>query len=89
MNDAPKNDTSSGDKVAVTLPGVVEKVIPPVVPGMPEKAQISIDGAEDLYKEIRVENSLQDGEGHEVKLKKGAEVQVTIEADSAATTPKK
>jgi hypothetical protein len=48
-----------------------------------------VEGAEDLYKEIRVENTLQDESGNEVALKKGAKVDVTIEADPDATKPKK
>ena len=58
-------------------------------PGKPEKAQISVDGADDLYREIRVENTLQDASGKEVELKAGAEVDVTIEAEPNATIPKK
>lgn len=76
------------DKPSVTLPGTVEKIIPPVHPGMAEKAQIGIEGADDLYREIRVENQLQAEDGKPVALKAGAKVDVTIEADPAATTPK-
>jgi hypothetical protein len=74
---------------AVTLPGTVEKIIPPSrFAGEPEKAEISVDGADPLYKEIRVENTLQDEAGREVGLKPGAEVEVTIEAEPHQTTPK-
>jgi len=76
------------EKPSVTLPGTVEKIIPPIPPIVPEKAQIAIEGAEELYKEIRVENVLQDGDGNAVALKPGAEVEVKIEADKAATIPK-
>jgi hypothetical protein len=86
MSDKSKDDDE--DKVAVTLPGVVKKVIPPFHPSMPEKAEISVEGADDLYREIRVENTLSDDSGNEVSLKPGAEVQVTIEADTDATKPK-
>jgi hypothetical protein len=48
----------------------VEKIIPANVVG-PEKAQISVEGAEHLYREIRVENSLQDENGKKVGLKPG------------------
>jgi hypothetical protein len=75
-------------KPAVTLPGTVEKIIPESHVE-PEKAQISVEGAEHLYREIRVENTLQDENGNEVKLKEGAEVQVTIEAEKDATVSKK
>jgi len=77
------------EKATVTLPGTVEKIIPPVDPSEPEKAQIAVDGAEDLYRELRVENTLQDPEGNLVRLKKGVEVEVTIGAEITATTPKK
>ncbi len=84
----------SGEKVkaTTTLPGKVEKVISPhPSSGEPEKAQIGIEGADHLYREIRVPNRLTDAEGHRVKLKEGAEVEVTIEADAvvthAASTP--
>ena len=87
MTDKPKEENAAGEKVAVTLPGTVEKIIPPIANGEPEKAQISVEGAEELYKEIRVENSLQDASGNAVKLKKGAEVEVRIEADKQATKP--
>jgi hypothetical protein len=84
QNDGKKN---SEQKAAMTLPGVVEKVIKPIVPNEPEKAQIAVEGADHLYREIRVENRLQDEEGKEVALKPGAEVDVTIEAEPQATRP--
>jgi hypothetical protein len=76
------------EKPSVTLPGTVEKVIKSANPSEPEKAQISIEGADDLYREIRIENSLTDENGDQVSLKKGAEVEVTVEADKDATSPK-
>jgi hypothetical protein len=69
-------------------PGIVQKVIEPRIPSEPEKAQISVQGADDLYREIRIENTLTDEKGHAVKLKLGAEVEVTVEAELDATTPK-
>jgi hypothetical protein len=89
MDDKPRNSEDASEKPSVTLPGKVEKIIPGVVPAMPDKAQIAVEGADDLYKEIRVENTLQDENGKPVALKKGAEVEVTIEAEKHATEPKK
>jgi hypothetical protein len=80
--------TEKSDKPSVTMPGSVEKIIKPSQPSEPEKAQIAIEGADDLYREIRIENSLTDENGDEVRLKKGADVEVTVEADRDATTPK-
>ena len=76
------------EKPNVTLAGTVEKIIKPSGPNEPEKAQIAIEGADMLYGEIRIENSLTDENGREVRLKKGAEVDVTVEADKDSTTPK-
>jgi len=83
-----KDEDRAEEKAAVTLSGTVEKIIPAITPNQPEKAQITVEGAEDLYKEIRVDNTLQDESGNEVALKKGAKVDVTIEADPEATKPK-
>ena len=71
-----------------TLPAIVEKIIKPTYAGAPEKAQVAIEGADHLYREIRIDNSLIDEDGQQVGLKPGAEVQVTIEAEPEDTTPK-
>ena len=83
-----KQGDSMPEKPSVTLPGKVEQIIPPPNPTEPEKAQIAIDGAETLYREIRIENSLTGEDGEEVGLKKDADVDVTVEADKDATTSK-
>jgi hypothetical protein len=70
------------------LRGTVEKVIKPIGPREPEKAQIDIQEADDLYREIRVENLLTDENGEKASLKQGAKVDVVIEADSSATIKK-
>jgi hypothetical protein len=75
------------DKPNVTLPGKVEKIIKSADPREPEKAEISVEGADTLYREIRIENSLTDQNGDEVRLKKGAEVEVKVEAEKDATSP--
>ena len=72
-------------KPKTTKHGMVEKIIKPPHPRAPEKAQIVVEGADDLYKEIRIENSLQSEKGETVKLKQGASVDVTIEADAKET----
>jgi hypothetical protein len=73
--------------VRTTKIGTVEKVIKPADPREPEKAQINISGAEPLYQEIRIDNTLTDQHGNEVKLKQGAEVEVHVEANESATIP--
>jgi hypothetical protein len=76
------------EKPSTTLPATVEKIIKPLVPTEPEKAQISIEGADHLYREIRIENTLVDENGNKVALKPGAEVEVTVEAPVEAVVPK-
>ena len=76
------------DKPSTTLPGTVQKIIKPIDPDAEDTAEISIEKAEDLYREIRVENTLKDEKGEEVAIKEGAQVEVTIEADKKDTTKK-
>jgi hypothetical protein len=73
-------------KGSTKLPGTVEKLIKPH-PGShePEKAQIAVEGADHLYREIRIPNKLTDDEGNKVKLEQGTEVEVKIESDKAIT----
>lgn len=68
--------------------GTVEKIIKPVSAMEPEKAQITIPEADDLYREVRVENVVTDESGEKAGLKPGAEVDVIVEADSSATMKK-
>lgn len=76
------------EKAATTMPGTVEKIIQSPHPSQPEKAQIAVEGADHLYREIRIENTLTDEDGEPVRLKEGAKVEVTVEADPKDTTPK-
>jgi hypothetical protein len=87
-NDKVKSDNDAGEGVVVTLPGTVDKIIPSVG-RTPEKVQIRVEGAEPLYSEIRVDNTLQNVVGDNVSLKLGAEVEVTIQAKPEATAPTK
>jgi predicted DNA-binding antitoxin AbrB/MazE fold protein len=70
------------------LKGIVQKIIKPLSPSEPEKAQIDIQGADHLYREIRIDNEVVDDKGEKVRLKEGAEVDVIVEADSSATMKK-
>jgi hypothetical protein len=75
------------EKPSATLPGTVEKIIKSSYPSDPEKAQIAVEGADELYKEIRIANNLTDENGDQVRLKQGAKVEVTVEAGPEAVTP--
>lgn len=76
------------EKPSATMAGTVEKIIKPLHPSDPEKAQITVDGAEPLYQELRIENTLTDEHGDTVQLKVGSHVEVTVEAEPQATTTK-
>ena len=82
-------DEQKSDKPSTTLPGIVEKVIKSPDPTEPEKAQIVVENAEHLYKEIRIENSLKDANGNDVALKPGAKVDLTVEAEPQDTIVRK
>ena len=70
------------------LRGTVQKIIKPINSSQPEKAQIDIRDADDLYREIRIDNEVSDEKGAKARLKEGAEVDVIVEADSSATLQK-
>ena len=69
-------------------PGRVRKIIKSIHPSLPEKAEIEVHDADHLYREIRIDNELEDENGKKVKLKEHADVDVVIEADPKATEPK-
>jgi len=70
------------------LRGTVQKVIKPPFPAVSEKAQNGVEEADDLYREIRIDNVVTDENGEQAHLKPGAKVDVVVEADSDATTKK-
>jgi hypothetical protein len=80
--------STTSEKPSTTLPATVEKIIKSPSPSIPEKAQLAVEGADHLYRELRIENTLIDENGEKVRLKQGAEVEVTIEAEASATIPK-
>jgi len=63
-----------------TLSGIVRKILEPALPKESEKVEISILGADELFREIRIENAFTDFDGQTVALKHGADVDVIIEA---------
>jgi hypothetical protein len=72
------------EKPSATLPGTVEKIMKPLLPGEPERAQILIEGADHSCQEIRIENTLIAENREEVPLKPGANVQVTVRSRAAS-----
>jgi len=71
---------------STTLIGTVEKIIRSRVFCEPERAQIVVEGADHLYKELRIENTLTDAGGNQVRMKPGAKVDVKVEAEPQGLT---
>ncbi len=69
------------EQPSATMRGTVDKIIPSPRPSEPEKAQIAVDGADNRYRDLRIENMLTDENGDDVRLKKGAHVAVTVTAE--------
>jgi hypothetical protein len=67
------------ETASVTLPGTVDKVIKSPDPSEPDKAQIVVEGAGELYREIRINNALQTDKGEEVALKPGTVLETQLE----------
>jgi hypothetical protein len=72
------------ERRTVTMPGTVDKIIPPPRPRKQEKAQIAVDGARRPHRDLRIANVLLDENGDDVKLKKGARVEVTVTSQPKA-----
>jgi hypothetical protein len=66
------------EQPSVTIPGTVDKIIPSPHRSGPEKAQIAVKGAGHRHRAFRIENTLTDENGDDVKLKRGANVEVTV-----------
>ena len=68
-----------------TVTAVVTKVVNPAFEGQPAKVEISISQADELFREIRIENNFTDVDGGPVALTNGARLDVTFEAESKRT----
>jgi hypothetical protein len=77
------------EQPSVTLPGTVDKIILSRHPSKPEKAQIAVEGADRLYRNLRIENTLTDEHGDDAKLEKGSRVDVTVTAEPKNVTHRK
>ena len=69
--------------------GRVRRVIKPSHPGLPEKVQIEVDGADELYRDLHIENAMEDGNGNKAKLKEEMPVEVVIETSEERAVPAK
>ena len=68
------------EQPSTTVPGTVDKIISSPRPSQSEKAQIVVDGADYRYRDLRIENTLTDEHGDDVRLIKGAHVKLTVTA---------
>ncbi len=68
------------ERPSTTLLGTVDKIVTSVDPGLPEKAQITVQDVDGVPQQIRIENTLTSENGDEVTLTKGAVVKITIKA---------
>ena len=64
-------------EAASSLPGIVDKVIEPAIPGDAENVQISIQSGDDPSQKIRIANAF-NALGETVALKRGAPVRIVI-----------
>ena len=67
------------EQPSVTMPGTVDKIIPSSRPSQLEEAQIAVDHR---FRDLRIENTLTDENGDDVRLKKDAHVEVTVTAET-------
>jgi hypothetical protein len=69
------------EQPSTIMSGTVDKIIPSLRPSQPEKAQISVEGADRRYRNLRIEKTLTDEHGDDVRLEKGTHVEVTVTAE--------
>jgi len=74
------------EQPSVSMPGTVDKIIPSPSPSQPEQAQIGVEGADTQKQDLRIENALTDEYGDDVKLEKGAHVEITVTAEPKTST---
>jgi len=71
---------------SASMPGRAEKIIPSPRKSQPEKAQIAVDLTEKpRYRDPRIENELIDEHGRDMKLKKGALVEISVTSKTASS----
>jgi hypothetical protein len=64
---------------------VANRIIQPRFPNQPEKVEISLSEADELFREIRIENTFSDESGQSLGLVAGAALDVTFEANAKDT----
>jgi hypothetical protein len=72
--------TRTAEQPSTSMPGTVEKIIRASGPNQSEQAQITVDVPDRQHRNLRIENTLTDEHGDDVKLKKGGHVEITVAA---------
>lgn len=88
LADHPRPHLWGRNRPRRTLSAIVKKIVRPVHRLEPEKVEISIPEADDLFREIRIENMLMEANGDLVSLKNGVHVDVIFEAEREDTVKK-
>ena len=68
------------------LTGTVKRIIKPLGHHEPEKAEVDINEADPLYREIRVENVVEDDHGKKTRLQEGEGVDLIIEVEHGTSS---
>ncbi len=69
------------EQPSTILSGIVDKIILSARPSQPEEARIALQDADRRSRNLRIENTLADENGDDVRLEKGARVAVTVTAE--------
>jgi hypothetical protein len=77
------------EQPSTTMPGIVEKIVPSPRPSQLEKAQIAVDGSHHRVCDFRIDSTLTDENGDDVRLTKGAHVEVTVTAETKSVNRRK
>ena len=75
------------EQPSISLQGIIDKIIPSPQPNQAEGAQIAIKEDNLPEQDLRIENSFTDEHGDDVKLKKGAHVDITVTAEPRNKQP--
>jgi len=81
-----QDTTRIPEQPSTVLPGTVEKIIRSHGRSRPERAQIAVDGTHHRVCDLRIDSTLTDENGDDVRLKKGAHVEITVTAEPNTST---
>ena len=73
------------DKPWKVIPAIVKKLVKSRF-GNPDKVEIAFSTADDLFREVRIENTFTDIDGRRISVPDGTEMIVTFEAETKTAT---